>query len=158
MRWPRQSSVDQTREIVFLVARPRLSPDAKGCYRRTWKFKLAYCSRLCRRGQSSPLALTLSPSPSLRLLRTALPPAWDPSFLVMSENPSLRCIVFTKPRFDVGANNRRYREGRGRACSNFGRTEGSSPMARGGAEAPPIDGTYCRDVRVRFPGKCVASP
>ena len=45
----------------------------------------------------SPLALELSRSPSLRVLRTPLPPAWNPSLLIVSENPSLVRIVFTAP-------------------------------------------------------------
>ncbi|KAH9050241.1 hypothetical protein EDB84DRAFT_592969 [Lactarius hengduanensis] len=49
-------------------------------------------------GQPSPLALTLSRSPSLRVLRTPLPPAWNSSLLIASENPSLVRIVLTKPQ------------------------------------------------------------
>ncbi|KAI9465855.1 hypothetical protein BJY52DRAFT_492708 [Lactarius psammicola] len=49
-------------------------------------------------GQPSPLALTLSRSPSLRVLRTPLPPAWNPSLLIASENPSLLRIVLTVAR------------------------------------------------------------
>ena len=48
--------------------------------------------------QPSPLALALSRSPSLRVLRTPLPWIWDPSLLVVSENPNLVRIVFTGPR------------------------------------------------------------
>ncbi|KAH9965251.1 hypothetical protein BC827DRAFT_1153580 [Russula dissimulans] len=51
----------------------------------------------------SRLALALSRSPSLRVLRTTLPPAWDPFLLVVSENPSLRHIVLTKPRLTSGS-------------------------------------------------------
>ena len=32
--------------------------------------------------------------PSLRVLRTPLPPAWNPSLLIVSENPNLVRIVF----------------------------------------------------------------
>ncbi|KAH9965248.1 hypothetical protein BC827DRAFT_1265274 [Russula dissimulans] len=45
-------------------------------------------------GRPSPVVLALSHSPSLRLLRTALPPAWDPSLLIVANgNPSLRRIA-----------------------------------------------------------------
>lgn len=53
-------------------------------------------------GQPSPVALALSRSPSLRTLRTPLPPVWDPSLHIASENPSLKRIVFTKPRLRTG--------------------------------------------------------
>jgi len=47
-------------------------------------------------GQPSPIVLALSHSPSLRLLRTALPPAWDPSLLIVANgNPTLRRIALT---------------------------------------------------------------
>jgi len=47
-------------------------------------------------GQPSPVILALSHSPSLRLLRSALPPAWDPSLLIVANgNPSLRRIALT---------------------------------------------------------------
>jgi hypothetical protein len=48
-------------------------------------------------GQPSPLALALSRSPSLRILRTPLPPEWNSSLLIVSENSSLVRIVVTKP-------------------------------------------------------------
>ena len=48
--------------------------------------------------QPSPLALELSRSPSLRILRTLLPPAWNPSLLIVSENPNLVRIVLTTPQ------------------------------------------------------------
>jgi len=51
----------------------------------------------------SRLALALSRSPSLRVLRTVLPPAWDPFLLLVSENPSLKHIVLTKPRVISGS-------------------------------------------------------
>ena len=44
----------------------------------------------------SPVALALSRSPSLRILRTVLPPSWNPSLLISSENPSLVRIELTK--------------------------------------------------------------
>jgi hypothetical protein len=47
--------------------------------------------------EPSPLALALSRSPSLRVLRVPLPPAWNSSLLIASENPSLVRIVLTKP-------------------------------------------------------------
>jgi hypothetical protein len=53
-------------------------------------------------GQPSPLVLALSRSPSLRLLRTSLPLAWDRSLLIASENPSLKRIVLTKSRLSPG--------------------------------------------------------
>ena len=53
-------------------------------------------------GQPSPVALALSRSPSLRILRTSLPPAWDPSLRIASENPSLNRIVLMKPRLRSG--------------------------------------------------------
>jgi len=53
-------------------------------------------------GQPSPLVLALSRSPSLRLLRTSLPSAWDRSLLIASENPSLKRIVLTKSRLSSG--------------------------------------------------------
>ncbi|KAI9451347.1 hypothetical protein F5148DRAFT_1290211 [Russula earlei] len=49
-------------------------------------------------GQPSPVARALSRSPSLRLLRTVLPPAWNPALLLASENSSLKRIALTKPR------------------------------------------------------------
>lgn len=49
-------------------------------------------------GQPSPLASALSRSPSLRVLRTPLPPEWDSSLLIASENPSLVRIVLTRPQ------------------------------------------------------------
>jgi len=49
-------------------------------------------------GQPSPLALALSRSPLLRVLRTPMPPLWNSSLLIVSENPSLVRIVLTKPR------------------------------------------------------------
>ena len=51
--------------------------------------------------QPSPLALELSRSPSLRVLRTPLPPAWNSSLLIVSENPSLVRIVFTAPQVSL---------------------------------------------------------
>ena len=48
--------------------------------------------------QPSPLALELSRSPSLRVLHTPLPPAWNSALLIVSENPSLDRIVFTAPQ------------------------------------------------------------
>jgi len=53
-------------------------------------------------GQPSPVALALSRSPSLRILRTSLPPAWDPSLRIASENPSLKRIVLMKTRLRSG--------------------------------------------------------
>ncbi|KAH9067877.1 hypothetical protein EDB87DRAFT_1827834 [Lactarius vividus] len=55
-------------------------------------------------GQPSPLALTLSRSPSLRVLRTPLPPAWNSSLLIVSENPNLVRIVLTKPQLSLSLN------------------------------------------------------
>jgi hypothetical protein len=55
------------------------------------------------RGQPSPVALALSRSPTLRLLRTNLPPKWDPSLLIASENPSLKRIVLTTSRVSSGS-------------------------------------------------------
>jgi hypothetical protein len=55
------------------------------------------------RGQPSPVALALSRSPTLRFLRTNLPPKWDPSLLVASENPSLKRIVLTTSRVSSGS-------------------------------------------------------
>ena len=55
-----------------------------------------------RGGRPSPVALALSRSPSLRILRTPLPPAWEPSLLLASENPSLERIVLTKSRLSSG--------------------------------------------------------
>ncbi|KAF8266227.1 hypothetical protein EI94DRAFT_1701890 [Lactarius quietus] len=49
-----------------------------------------------------PLALALSRSPSLRVLRTPLPPLWNSSLLIVSENPSLVRIVFTAPQVSTG--------------------------------------------------------
>ena len=48
-------------------------------------------------GQPSPLASALSHSPSLRVLRTPLPPEWNSSLLIVSENSSLVRIVLTQP-------------------------------------------------------------
>lgn len=53
-------------------------------------------------GQPSPVALALSRSPSLRILRTTLPPLWDPSLRIASENPSLKHIVLMKSRLRSG--------------------------------------------------------
>ncbi|KAN0125890.1 hypothetical protein V8E52_001097 [Russula decolorans] len=55
------------------------------------------------RGQPSPVALALSRSPTLRFLRTNLPPKWDPSVLIASENPSLKRIVLTTSRVSSGS-------------------------------------------------------
>jgi len=52
-------------------------------------------------GQPSPLPLALSRSPCLRVLRTPLPPAWNSSLLIASENPSLVRIVLTKPHLSM---------------------------------------------------------
>ncbi|KAI9451349.1 hypothetical protein F5148DRAFT_1239854 [Russula earlei] len=71
-RWPNLEVVEIEPRILLLTSVPREDP--------------------------SPLALALSRSPSLRFLRTALPPAWDPSLLAVSENPSLKRIVLTTPR------------------------------------------------------------
>jgi len=47
-------------------------------------------------GQLSPVVLALSHSPSLRLLRSALPPTWNPSLLIVANgNPTLRRIALT---------------------------------------------------------------
>jgi len=51
----------------------------------------------------SRLALALSRSPSLQVFRTVLPPEWDTFLLVVSENPSLKRIVLTKPRLASGS-------------------------------------------------------
>lgn len=80
-------------------------------------------------------------------------PGVGPLFARREREPEFETHRIHETAIDVGVS-RRYREGRGRACNNFGRTEGSSPMARGSAEAPSIDGTYYRDVRVCFPRKC----
>jgi len=53
-------------------------------------------------GQPSQVALALSRSPSLRVLRTPLPPVWDPSLRIASENPSLKRIVLMKSRLRSG--------------------------------------------------------
>jgi hypothetical protein len=50
------------------------------------------------RGQPSPVALALSRSTTLRFLRTNLPPKWDPSLLIASENPNLERIQLTTSR------------------------------------------------------------
>ncbi|KAF8504463.1 hypothetical protein F5888DRAFT_1656039 [Russula emetica] len=55
------------------------------------------------RGQPSPVALALSRSPTLRFLRTNLPPKWDPSLLIASENPNLKRIVLTTSRVSSGS-------------------------------------------------------
>jgi hypothetical protein len=55
------------------------------------------------RGQPSPVALALSRSPTLRFLRTNLPPKWDPSLLIASENPSLERVVLTASRVSSGS-------------------------------------------------------
>ena len=54
--------------------------------------------------QPSPLALALSRSPLLRVLRTPLPPAWNPSLLIASENPSLVRIELTKAGIRIPPN------------------------------------------------------
>ena len=51
--------------------------------------------------QPYPLALELSRLPSLRVLCTSLPPAWNPSLLIVSENLSLVRIVFTMPQLSL---------------------------------------------------------
>jgi hypothetical protein len=53
-------------------------------------------------GRPSPVALALSRSPSLRILRTPLPPAWESALLLASENPGLERIVLTKSRLSSG--------------------------------------------------------
>jgi hypothetical protein len=53
-------------------------------------------------GRPHPIALALSRAPALRLIRTALPPVWDPSLLVASENPSLQRIVLTASELSPG--------------------------------------------------------
>ncbi|KAI0295681.1 hypothetical protein BC826DRAFT_1104091 [Russula brevipes] len=53
-------------------------------------------------GRPHPVALALSRAPALRLIRTALPPVWDPSLLVASENPSLQRIVLTASELSPG--------------------------------------------------------
>jgi len=53
-------------------------------------------------GRPHPVALALSRAPALRLIRTALPPVWDPSLLVASENPSLQRIVLTASELAPG--------------------------------------------------------
>ncbi|KAF8483531.1 hypothetical protein DFH94DRAFT_690018 [Russula ochroleuca] len=55
------------------------------------------------RGQPSPVALALSRSPTLRFLRTSLPPEWDPSLLITSENPGLKRIALTTSRVASGS-------------------------------------------------------
>ena len=55
------------------------------------------------RGQPSPVALALSRSPTLRVLRTNLPAEWDPSLLIVSENPNLERIALTTPRVSSGS-------------------------------------------------------
>ena len=47
-------------------------------------------------GQPYPLALALSRAPLLRVLRTPLPPAWNPNLFIASENPSLVRIELTR--------------------------------------------------------------
>ena len=51
--------------------------------------------------QPSPLALALSRSPSLRVLRIPLLQMWSPSLLIVSENPNLVRIVFTGPQIST---------------------------------------------------------
>jgi len=48
-------------------------------------------------GQTSPFALMLSSLPSLCVLRTPLPAAWDASLLVASQNRCLERILLTRP-------------------------------------------------------------
>jgi hypothetical protein len=53
-------------------------------------------------GQPSPVALALSRSTTLRFLRANLPPKWDPSLLIASENPNLKRIALTTSRVSSG--------------------------------------------------------
>lgn len=55
------------------------------------------------RGQPSPVALALSRSTTLRYLRTNLPPKWDPSLLIASENTNLKRIALTTSRVSSGS-------------------------------------------------------
>jgi hypothetical protein len=65
--------------------------------------------------------VALSRSPGLRFLRTILPPKWDPSLLIASENPGLKRMALTTSRVSSGSDG---------ICSSFEEVPVASLLAQ----------------------------